>query len=311
MVSIIVAVVLAVSALGGGTAYASQGSLPGDVLYPVKLGTEHIRAAFTGGDIDKAELYLTFANSRVQEMAALVEKGRPEGVPVAVNGYDKTMALAIEKMEDARGKGLGIANTSEEVAEVTLKHWEVLEGLLGTVPDEALAGIETAIEASQTGYENALRALAGENPVGAMEINLAAMEGRLNRAKAEAEENNIEGVEAALDDVDELRRFGEEISQIAQGLGKGTATLDELVARATAIHLDILAMVYEKVPDDAKQAIERAMEESAAGYQRAIEALEGAGVLDNIPDELPIPRGIPDEVKEKLEEIIPHKTGRP
>jgi len=37
MVAIIIAIVLAISAAGGGTAYASQGSLPGDVLYPVKL----------------------------------------------------------------------------------------------------------------------------------------------------------------------------------------------------------------------------------------------------------------------------------
>lgn len=53
------------------------------------------------------------------------------------------------------------------------------------------------------------------------------------------------------------------------------------------------------------------MEESAAGYQRAIEALEGAGALGDIPDESPIPAGIPDEVKERLEELIPPRNGRP
>ncbi len=317
MVSIIVALVLAVSALGGGTAYASQSSLPGDVLYPVKLGTENIRLAFAGADADKAELCLEFASSRVEEMTALVGKRRPDKVDIAVNGYDDAMAMAMEKMEDAQGKGLGTASTSEGVAEATLKHQEILDGLLGTVPDEARPGIEKAIAASKTGYENSLLALAGENPVRAIEINLAAMTGMLNRAKAEAEENDVEGVETALADVEELRQFGEEISEIARGLGEGTSTIDELVTRATAIHLEVLAEVLEKieglenVPDEAKQAIGRAMEESAAGYQRAIEALERAGASGNIPEELPIPEGLPDEVEEKLEEVIPPRPEVP
>ena len=42
VVAIIVAVVLAVSALGGVTAYASQDSLPGEVLYPVKLALSRL-----------------------------------------------------------------------------------------------------------------------------------------------------------------------------------------------------------------------------------------------------------------------------
>jgi hypothetical protein len=42
MANIILAIILAVSVAGGGTAYASQASLPGDTLYPVKLGIESI-----------------------------------------------------------------------------------------------------------------------------------------------------------------------------------------------------------------------------------------------------------------------------
>ncbi len=300
MVSIIVAVVLAISALGGGTAYASQGSLPGDILYPVKLSTEQVRQVLATNDTAKAELYLTFANSRVEEVTALVERGRPEKADIAVNGYDKAIAMAIEKMEKASDKGLGIADTSEEVASATLKHLEVLEGLLETVPDEAKPAIEKAIEVSAKGQENALRALAGENPVRATEINLASMEGRLNRAKAKAEENDIEEVEVALAQFQALNEFGEEISQIAQELGKNTTAIDELVALATSIHLEILAVVYEKVPEQAKGAIEQAMEKSVKGYERAVQALEEAGTLGDIPEDPPLPAGIPDQVNENL-----------
>jgi len=274
MVAIIIAIVLAISAAGGGTAYASQGSLPGDVLYPVKLGTEQVRLILAD-DATDAELWLEFANSRVGEMSALAERGRPENIDIAVNGYDGAMAMAIGKMGEASGKGLATANISEVVALATQKHLAVLEGLLDTIPDEAVPGIETAIAASQTGYENAVLALAGENPVRAMEINLAAMEGRLNRANDEADENDIAGVENALLEVEGLYEFGEEISLIAQGLSDNTTTVEQLVAEATSIHLEVLAAVLakleglENVPDQAKAAIEK--------------AIEATGAIDDVP----------------------------
>jgi len=161
------------------------------------------------------------------------------------------------------------------VALATQKHLAVLEGLLDTIPDEAVPGIETAIAASQTGYENAVLALAGENPVRAMEINLAAMEGRLNRANDEADENDIAGVENALLEVEGLYEFGEEISLIAQGLSDNTTTVEQLVAEATSIHLEVLAAVLakleglENVPDQAKAAIEK--------------AIEATGAIDDVP----------------------------
>ena len=307
MVAIIIAVVLAVSALGGGTAYASQGSLPGDVLYPVKLGTEQVRLILAD-DATDAELWLEFANSRVGEMSALAERGRPENIDIAVNGYGEAMAMATQKMEEASGKGLGITDVSEVVALATSKHLEVLEGLLVTVPDEAVPGIQTAIDASQTGYGNAVLALAGEKPVRAMEINLAAIEGRLNRAKAEADGNNSAGVGDAIDDIGELFKLGEEISAIAQGLGEEPTALQiqTLVARATRHHLDVLTAVWAKldtlanVSGEVRAAIEQAMVVSVEGYDRAVEALEETGALDDIPEEPPLPEGIPDEVKEKL-----------
>ncbi len=315
MVAIIVAVVLAVSALGGGTAYASQGSLPGDVLYPVKLGTEQARLVLATNDVDKAELYLTFANSRVEEMTALAERGRSEKVNIAVNGYNEAMAMAGQKMEQASGKGLDTAEISELVAVATSQDLSSLDKVMDImmivpVPQEAKNAIAHAKGVSLNGYENAILALAGENPVGATEINLAAMEGRLNRAKAKAEENDIEEVEAALAQFQALNEFGEEISQIAQGLGEGTTTLDELVARATSIHLEILALVYDKVPEQAKEAIERAMTESVTGYDRAVEALEEKGALGNIPEEPPIPESIPDDVKEKILQPKPEVPAR-
>jgi hypothetical protein len=148
---------------------------------------------------------------------------------------------------------------------------------------------------SITGLENALRALAGEDPQGATEINLAAIEGRLNRAQAEAEAGDIDGVAVALAHFEELSDFGDEISQIAQGMGLDTTTIEQLVAEATSVQLEILAIIYNDIPEVAQEAVESAMEASIIGYQEAVEALENKGALGDIPVEPPIPEGIPVE----------------
>jgi hypothetical protein len=50
-------------------------------------------------------------------------------------------------------------------------------------------------------------------------------------------------------------------------------TVVELVAGATSKHQEVLAKVYEKVPEEAKPAIEQAMIRSTQGQERAIETL--------------------------------------
>lgn len=299
MVAIIIAIVLAVSAAGGGTAYASQGSLPGDFLYPVKLGTEQARLVIATNDVDKAELYLTFASTRVEEMTGLVEKGKPENINIAVNGYDEAMAMAIGKLEQASGKGLDIADTSELVAEATLKHLGVLEGLMETVPEEAQGGITQAIEASQTGYGNAVIALAGENPERAIQINLMLMEQQLNRVRVRAEERETTRLQEALQEFNRLTNLGEEICQIAKELGKDI-TVYQLVGQATANHLAVLAEVHEQVQEQAQLAIESTMQVCIANHEQVVAALKEKNMLGQVPEELPIPEGIPDEVKERL-----------
>lgn len=293
IIGVIVAIVLAVSAAGGGTAYASQDSLPGDVLYPVKLGTEQARMMLPADDVAKAERALGFAESRVAEMAALAEKGRTENLNLAQDKYDDVMNTVLARIEAARDKGLAIESISELVAEATAEQLSALDKVYENVPEQAKPAIERAREASMNGLGNALKALAGENPAKAMELNLAAMKERLNRVRAKAAEDDVEETGNALQRFEEMARFGEEISQIAQELGKDVTAVEELVAKATVIHLEVLAQVREQVPEPARAAIDRAIQESVRGYERAAEALEKIGAPGVIPPKPPIPEGVP------------------
>jgi len=275
MIGIIIAAVLAVSGLGGGTAYASQDSLPGDVLYSVKLGTEQVRMVLPGDDVAKAERALGFAEKRVAEMTALAERGRTENLDLAQDKYGDVINAVLAKMEAARGKGLSTESIAELVAGATAEQLSALDIVYDRVPAEAKEAITKARQVSLRGQGNALAALAKDNPVRAVEISTETAEGRLNRAIAQADENDVEGVENALEQYEEINQFGEEISQIAQGLGKDVSTVEELVAKATSRHLSILDEVKAKVPDQAKPAIVRAREASMKGLGNALKALAG------------------------------------
>jgi len=166
------------------------------------------------------------------------------------------------------------------------------------------------------GQIDILRSLAEVNPEKAAEIFGAAAEKRLNKAKQEVEDEDAEETEEAIKEFEKYAAFGQEISKIAQGIGKDTTTVEQLVARATTHHLEVLNDIYNKVPKPAKEAIQKAMTVSETGRQQAVEALKGKGALENIPETVPVPW----EVKEKVFEGrgipkpgIPkkEKTGKP
>jgi len=296
MASVVLVIILTVSALGGGTVYAAQDSLPGEVLYPVKLATEQIRMILPGSDVVKAERALGFVERRMGEIEALAERGRPQDMSLGVQGYNDALSTTLAGIERASNRGLVTGNITARVAEATARHFSVLDKVYDMVPDEAKTAIAHARNVSQTGYFHTLTALARNNTVQAAEINLAAMEGRLNRVRARVQ--NAEAVQIALQQFEAMAEFNEQISQIGQGMGLNITEVEELVAAATGKHLEVLAEVWERVPEQARPAIERAMANLQIRHQRRVQALEQMGV------EAPPPPVIPERIQERVEERI-------
>jgi hypothetical protein len=75
LISAILAAVIGTAALGGGVTWAASDSLPGSVLYPVKLAGEDARLFLASTSESQVELALRFADERVAELQALVERG--------------------------------------------------------------------------------------------------------------------------------------------------------------------------------------------------------------------------------------------
>ncbi len=295
-VAVILAIMVTLLALGTGTAYAAQGSLPGEALYPVKLGTEQVMMLLPRDEVVKAERALSFTERRMREIEALVAEGRVQDLGLAVERYGDVLNLALARIEQARKGGLATQNMTARVAEATAGHLSVLDTVYDMVPDAAKVAIAHAREIAEKGRQNALAALARENTVQAAGMNLAAMEGRLNRVRTKAE--NMEAVQIALQQFETMAEFGEEISQIAQQVGKDIEMVEELIALATSEQLEELADIWEMVPERAQQAIERVMANLQIRHQRRIQALEQWGV-----EASPAPV-IPEKIRESMEKRI-------
>ena len=78
---------------GGGTAYAAQRSLPGDMLYTVKTYMENTQLALTTGSTEKANLYIKLAERRVAEVTQQVNLNRSVDV--------QTVKMINEQLDNA------------------------------------------------------------------------------------------------------------------------------------------------------------------------------------------------------------------
>lgn len=97
---------------GGGLTFASQNSLPGDKLYPVKTLTEEVRTAMAFTPEAKKEVQLDIAKEKLDEVQALLAKKgvEPRGLDVAISSLEKHMnspVLTQEASSTPEDSGIG------------------------------------------------------------------------------------------------------------------------------------------------------------------------------------------------------------
>ncbi|MBI3634537.1 MAG: hypothetical protein HY228_02875 [Candidatus Yonathbacteria bacterium] len=98
---------------------------------------------------------------------------------------------------------------------------------------------------------------------------------RLAESKALADNGVLDKAETTTEKYQE--QIDEALTDTKEAKLEGTDTdaLLEKIAGLTARHQAVLAKVYEKVPEQAKEAIQKVMEKSARGHDEALEAISG------------------------------------
>jgi hypothetical protein len=161
-----VLILLAVFLIGSGTVYASSDALPGDFLYPLKLSTENVRL-FVSSDTENLSLTVEFVRIRVEEIGALIENGREENLPLAVDLLSNRINAATESLSVAAREDPERAAQAALILEKALSvHTEVLALQLQRVPEQAKPAIERAIQVSSKGREYVQDMFENELPTG-------------------------------------------------------------------------------------------------------------------------------------------------
>ena len=116
-----------ISSASVGAAFTSQGALPGELLYPVKIVTEKIELAVTKDEIKKTELHLEFAGKRLDEVEQLIESDK-DGTQIdnALSSYQKELNESRKILEDTGAKKPEIAVIVDQQTEINKKSMAVI-----------------------------------------------------------------------------------------------------------------------------------------------------------------------------------------
>lgn len=121
-------------------------------------------------------------------------------------------------------------------------------------------------------------------------------EEKLAEAKAMAEKNKIQALEKAIQKYQEFLGLANTKTKEAKEKGKDVEGLVSLIVEKTLKHQEVLLEVFEKVPEEAKTAIQKAIEVSRRGSEEAVQAVTGAK-KEELQKKI-------EEVKTKVEESI-------
>jgi len=126
---------------------------------------------------------------------------------------------------------------------------------------------------------------------------LAEIQAVIEKGKPELAEKILERYEKQLNN--SIAR-----AKKAQARGKSAEKITKIltkVGEATAVHLEVLAEVYEKVPEQAKPAIERAMGVLMKGHEQAVGVLKEKNALGKVPEKVSLPAKVSKEVGERVQ----------
>ena len=126
-IALIIGLIIALT--GGGTVAASQGSLPGDTLYSVKLFTEDTRTAVAFNPDSKARLQIKFAAERIDEIKTILEERgvEVEGLEIARTALENNLAKTASILEGEKIKGKDVSALAKELNDKFVSDKETLK----------------------------------------------------------------------------------------------------------------------------------------------------------------------------------------
>ncbi|MEE8519212.1 MAG: DUF5667 domain-containing protein [Dehalococcoidia bacterium] len=136
---------------GTGTVAASTGSVPGDMLYPVKELSEEARLWLARSPEEKVATYSRMVEERVSELMELTADGKYQTSATAVSRLGEHLSDLAEltQTDTADGADAGLTRSLEEAALVQQQVLGDIGELLQDAPPGARPSLESALSLIQ------------------------------------------------------------------------------------------------------------------------------------------------------------------
>ena len=227
----------------------------------------------------RAAKAIKLADKKAGQARKFARQGDSTGAAHAAKGYEAALAHALQGINDPSAQGKDFPDTLMKVSAATAKHQDTLIAVLASAPEQAKPHVERALGASLKGHARALNALEGaagaqENPQKQAQYFLGVANGRAAQMRFAADRGDHQTVQGAGQAY--ARALNNTMSAVnkAQREGANPAGTLGRVASATKKHQETLGGVLERVPENARPAIEQAMQVSQRGHQMAVARLE-------------------------------------
>jgi len=137
---------------------------PDSPLYGLKIALENIDEAVSHSADAKLDKQVAYAEERIAEAKAMIEKGKPEAAEKAMDGYTAKVAAidATATKPNVTEKGL------QHAQQMLSKHEAVLQGLIGdlNILEQYEPALQRALNNSRTAKATLERVIAKRGPEG-------------------------------------------------------------------------------------------------------------------------------------------------
>ena len=155
-VFLIIATIMASSI---GTVAASGSSLPGELLYPVKRATEQARLALELSQAGKAELHLSYAERRSEEISELVERGNTQKLEIALESLNESIEEA-SRSASAVQDSTALENLKSQLENSATRTIANLQTVATKVPEAKRSQTDAKVQTVSAAYGKAVEKVA-------------------------------------------------------------------------------------------------------------------------------------------------------
>jgi hypothetical protein len=296
--------------LGSGLSVsAAEASLPGDVLYPLKLVTEEIQMTLTFKDEKKTEMHVELAGKRINEVTKIKDKtdspaAKSQKINIAVNKFKteiddvKTNLEALDKKAEPKKvvEVAKIIDTKVNEYQDTLQ--KTVADLETPVKENVAVQVNEGLDSADKTGDKALEVIVGKHVSGEVVLPENEVVERLGK-KIETVENKVVKVEeqvAVLNNTSSASASSEEPApavsseaeqtkaQIQETTDQAKEVLNQAKELLTSDQKDLGAVLNKVIESKelVKQAEQRATEATAATLPDETNADTNANANTNV-----------------------------